>query len=75
MFADERMGDTADERKCRPLLMMRLQRTMARRMDAAPRKELIKSLTAEYRAKMEPGAHVSSVEEYEAIVTAFEELG
>ena len=74
VFGDERTGEQADEQKCRPLLMMRLQRTMARRMAAAPRKELIKALTADYRKKLGP-ATVSSVDDYEKIVTAFEELG
>ena len=73
MFEDER-GISDENRR---LLTMRLQRAMAERMKAAPRRSLIKGLVQKLRDGMEqdPQREVTSPEMFEKVVCQFEELG
>ena len=60
----------------RRLLTMRLQQAMAERMQAAPRRSLIKGLVQELRDGMEqdPQKEVTSPEMFEEVVCQFEKL-
>jgi hypothetical protein len=73
VFEDER-GISDENRR---LLTMRLQRAMAERMKAAPRRSLIKGLVQKLRDGMEqdPQREVTSPEMFEKVVCQFEELG
>ena len=67
-------------RDARKLLTRRLQRAMAERMDAAPRQELLKNLTQEYRKRFateREGGTVGSctIEQFDEIVESFIGLG
>ena len=80
VFANERPGASHPAREARKLLTRRLQRAMADQMDAAPRPELIKNLTKEYRKRFEEeqeGGVVGSctVEGFDETVESFISLG